>query len=98
MVKESYHVYAVGWIQADGTVQGGTGWGVELARFFNRGVSVFDQDKERWFTWGHEAWNPDTPVVPERPFAGTGTRKLSGAGRQAIQDLFERSFGPAGAR
>jgi hypothetical protein len=94
MVKESYQVFAIGWIQPDNTVQGGTGWGVELARFFNRSVSVFDQDRNQWFTWSGTAWTPDTPTIPERPFAGTGTRNLSDAGRKAIQDLFERSFGP----
>ncbi|MBU1054002.1 MAG: hypothetical protein KKC46_09255 [Proteobacteria bacterium] len=36
MVNSGYHVIAVGWIQADNTVKGGTGWGVELAKLFNR--------------------------------------------------------------
>jgi hypothetical protein len=95
MVKESYQVFAVGFIQADNTVQGGTGWGVELARFFNRPVSVFDQDKGQWFSWNGSEWIPNVPLIPERPFAGTGTRNLSDGGRRAIQELFERSFGAA---
>ncbi|MEM6796380.1 MAG: hypothetical protein AAF725_20580, partial [Acidobacteriota bacterium] len=53
---------------------------------------VFDQDREGWFTWkGHE-WQPDTPVIPDKAFTGTGTRTLSESGRKAIHDLFERSF------
>lgn len=95
MVSRSYVVFAVGWIQGDDTVQGGTGWGVELAKFFNRPVSVFDQARHAWFTWKDGHWAADTPVIPERPFAATGTRNLSDEARQAIADLFERSFGPA---
>jgi hypothetical protein len=94
MVNHSYHVFAVGWIQGDDTVQGGTGWGVELAKFFNRPVSVYDQGRKEWASWQDGHWVPDTPVIPERPFAATGTRNLSDDGRQAISDLFERSFGP----
>ena len=95
MVSRSYAVFAVGWIQGDDTVQGGTGWGVELAKFFNRPVSVFDQARHGWFTWKDGHWSPDTPTIPERPFAATGTRNLNDEGRRAIALLFERSFGPA---
>ncbi|MDH3345155.1 MAG: hypothetical protein OEL58_07955, partial [Desulfobacteraceae bacterium] len=40
MVNNGYQVIAVGWIQPDDTVKGGTGWGVELAKLFNRPLSV----------------------------------------------------------
>jgi len=93
MVSRSYNVFAVGWIQGDDTVQGGTGWGVELAKFFNRPVSVFDQARHGWFSWKDGHWIPDAPIIPERPFAATGTRNLSDEGRKAITGLFERSFG-----
>ena len=95
MVSRSYIVFAVGWIQGDDTVQGGTGWGVELAKFFNRPVTVFDQARHAWFTWKDGHWVPDTPTIPERPFAATGTRNLDDEGRKAIVDLFERSFDAA---
>jgi hypothetical protein len=99
VVVPAYHVFAVGWIQPDGTVKGGTGWGVELAKFFNRPVSVYDQARNDWFTWVEGHWVPDTPVIPEQPFAATGTRQLSDEGRLAIEELFARSFGapPQGA-
>jgi hypothetical protein len=93
MVVDSYQVFVIGVIQPDGTVQGGTGWGVELARFFNRPVSVYDQAQQKWFTWKGPEWVPDEPVIGQKPFTGTGTRNLTDAGRRAIQDLFERSFG-----
>jgi hypothetical protein len=98
VVVNAYRVFAVGWIQPDDTVKGGTGWGVELAKFFNRPVSVFDQDRNGWFTWRNGQWQPDTPTLGERPFAGTGTRNLTDAGRAAIADLFVRSYGPAPER
>ena len=95
MVARTYCVFGVGLIQGDDTVQGGTGWGIELAKFFNRPVSVFDQARHGWFTWKDGHWTPDTPLIPERPFAATGTRNLTDEGRQAIGALVERAFGPA---
>ena len=92
MVNASQHVFAIGWIQADDTVKGGTGWAVELAKFFNRDVSVYDQDRNQWFTWVDRAWQPDEPVIPHKAFCGTGTRNLTAEGEKAIQALFDRSF------
>lgn len=92
-VNRGDHLFAVGWIQEDGTVKGGTGWGVELAKFFNRHISVFDQDKEAWFDWNGQGWEASEPTIPDRTFSATGTRSLTDAGKAAIEDLFERSFG-----
>src|SRR5690606_41564145 len=87
-------VLAVGLVQPDGTVKGGTGWAVELARQWHKPVHVFDQDKSQWFAWEDGAWKPaGEPVIRERRFCGTGTRSLGDSGRQAIRDLFLRSFG-----
>jgi hypothetical protein len=93
MVNNGYHVIAVGWIQPDDTVKGGTGWGVELAKLFNRPLSVFDQDRNRWYCWRDNQWVAETPVIKDKTFAGTGTRNLTEEGRQAIQDLYNTSFG-----
>ncbi len=95
MVNNGHHVIAVGWIQADGTVKGGTGWGVELAKLFNRPLHVYDQDQKAWFSWENNQWVKNTPVITSDTFAGTGTRYLSEDGSQALHDLFTRSFGPA---
>ena len=94
MVNSGYYVVAVGWIQTDGTVKGGTGWGVELAKLFNRPLSVYDQDQKSWFSWQDKQWAKDTPVITSDTFAGTGTGNLTDDGRVALRDLFERSFGP----
>ena len=93
MVNDSYQVFTVGWIQPDDTVKGGTGWAVELAKLFNRPVSVFDQSRDAWFTWRSGRWEPDQPTIGDKPFCGTGTRNLSDAGRAAVSELFRRSFG-----
>ena len=92
MVNKGYQVFAVGFIQADGTVKGGTGWGVELAKFFNRPVSVFDQETNQWYTWKSGEWVEEIPVITHKTFCGTGTRHLSDQGKTAIEDLFKRSF------
>ena len=93
IVNRGEHLFAVGWIQPDDTVKGGTGWGIELAKFFNRAISVYDQDKNGWYSWEDGSWEEDEPTIPNRPFSATGTRNLTDEGRQAIHDLFQRSFG-----
>jgi hypothetical protein len=92
MVNNGIHVFAIGWIQPDNTVKGGTGWAVELGKLFNRPISVFDQDKNAWFSWKDNSWIEDEPVITEDTFVGTGTRNLSDEGKAAIEKLFERSF------
>jgi hypothetical protein len=93
LVTRTDSLFAVGWIQENGSVKGGTGWGVELAKLFNRNVHVFDQDKNAWFTWNHDEWKQGEPTLPESgAFSATGTRHLSDGGREAIEDLFRRSL------
>jgi hypothetical protein len=92
MVNNGIQIFAVGWIQPDNTVKGGTGWAVELGKLFNRPLSVFDQEKNQWLTWKNNSWTEDLPKVEHKTFVGTGTCNLTDAGRQAIKELFTRSF------
>ncbi|MBN2802270.1 MAG: hypothetical protein JXR91_04160 [Deltaproteobacteria bacterium] len=92
MINHGHQIFAIGIIQQDKTVKGGTGWGVELGKFFHRPVHVFDQEQEKWFTWTDGDWKEDTPVISDKNFCGTGTRFLSESGQKAIDDLFARSF------
>lgn len=92
IINSGYQVFAVGWIQPDGTVRGGTGWGVELAKLFNRPVSVFDQKENRWYSWDLHKWIPDTPTIAHATFAATGTRNITEEAKAAIAELFKRSF------
>jgi hypothetical protein len=92
MVNKGYQVFVMGRIQPNNTVKGGTGWTVELAKLFNRPLSVFDQNRNTWFDWQNNSWVESLPVIEHKTFVGTGTRDLSEEGKQAIQDLFKRSF------
>jgi hypothetical protein len=93
-VSTAGQVFAVGVIQEDGTVRGGTGWAVELARHWHKPVFVYDQERRGWFAWRDGAWAAErAPVIGERRFCGTGTRDLGDDGRRAIRDLYQRSFG-----
>jgi hypothetical protein len=92
MVNNSSQIFAVGVIKEDKTVEGGTGWGVELGKFFNRNVYVYDKNKNRWFKWVHDEWVEALPLITESTICGTGTRELTDESRKAIVSLFERSF------
>lgn len=92
MVSRSQQVFVIGSIQDDGTVVGGTGWSVELARMWNKDLWVFDQEQDAWFQWSGDAWLPGTPRIDSHHFTGAGTRYLTESGRHAIDQLFERSF------
>ena len=91
MVNSGYQVFVIGSIQEDGSVKGGTGWAVQLAKMFNRPLHVFDQPSGKWFTW-KEGWQEDSPRIQYETFVGSGTRYLNDAGRAAIEKLFEDSF------
>lgn len=94
-VSTSGQVFVIGMILPDQTVNGGTGWAAELAKHFGKPVHVYDQEKKGWFTWDGHDWQPEAePRINRTRFTGTGTRFLSDDGKQAIQGLFTRSFGP----
>jgi archaellum biogenesis ATPase FlaH len=98
-VNAATQVFVVGAIQEDGTVRGGTGWGAELARLWKKPLFVFDQQKRGWFHWNGKSWELATPspVISGESFAGIGTQNLTEDGREAIADLFRRSFGEPNA-
>ena len=91
MVNSGHQVFVIGSIQEDGSVKGGTGWAVELAKMFNRPLHVYDQPKKQWFTWNNE-WQEDSPKIEYETFVGSGTRYLNDSGREAIEQLFKDSF------
>ena len=98
-VNAASQVFVVGAIMDDGTVRGGTGWGAELARLWKKPLWVFDQQKHGWFRWSGKSWElaSPAPVIASESFAGLGTQNLTDEGRQAIEDLFLRSFGDPNA-
>jgi hypothetical protein len=100
-VNNGQDIFLVGKIQPDGTVVGGTGVSAEYAKFFNKRLHVFDQDRadgqDGWFQWTGEGWQQgQLPVITHPHFTGTGTRFLRDNGRAAIEGLFARTFGKPG--
>src|SRR6476661_1638268 len=95
-VNSGQEIYVIGAILADGTVRGGTGWGAEFAKLCNKPLHVYDQDKKGWFSWTGSDWQTragaDLPVMTHPHFTGTGTRTLQDHSKQAIDELFNRSF------
>ena len=92
MVNKGHQVFVIGTILEDNTVKGGTGWAVELAKLFNRPLSVFDQEKNGWYSWKQGTWAEDSPKIEHETFVGSGTRNLSENGKNAINKLFEGTF------
>jgi hypothetical protein len=93
VVNNGHQVFVIGAILADGTVKGGTGWAAELAKLFNRPLSVFDQEKEAWFSWKEGSWHASSPKIEFDTFVGSGTRNLTDAGRKAVENLMTEAFG-----
>src|SRR6266851_5558331 len=98
-VNAGQEIYVIGTILPDNTVRGGTGWGAEFAKLCNKPLFVFDQARDAWCQWAGREWQtlgapggPGAPVVTHPHFTGTGTRSLEPNGRQAIEQLFQRSF------
>ncbi|MBI5418535.1 MAG: hypothetical protein HZA60_00440 [Deltaproteobacteria bacterium] len=95
-VNAAQEIYVIGKILPDGTVRGGTGWGAEFAKLCNKPIFVFDQEKDRWFTWKDDEWveaaDQENLRIGHPRFTGTGTRFLEENGRKAIRRLFESTF------
>jgi hypothetical protein len=95
-INSGQEIYVIGTILDDGTVRGGTGWGAEFAKLCNKPVHVFDQEKDGWFWWSGDQWKAadrSGPLIMHPHFTGTGTRSIQKNGKQAIEELFTRSFG-----
>jgi hypothetical protein len=95
-VNHGQEIYVIGAILEDHTVRGGTGWGAEFAKLCNKPLFVFDQDKDSWFRWTGDEWEPldrtAGPTITHPHFTGTGTRRMRDNGKKAIEALFTRSF------
>ena len=68
----------------------------EFAKLCNKPLYVFDQKRNAWFGWKKVDWvecgSEDLPAISHNHFTGTGTRFLEENGRNAIRELFERTF------
>lgn len=92
-VDSANEIYVIGTIMDDNTVKGGTGWGTEFAKICNKPLYTYDQNRNSWHTWTDGKWERcETPAITHKHFCGTGTRFLEANGKQAIADLFAKSF------
>ena len=93
-INNGQDIFIVGQILDDNTVKGGTGWGAEFAKLCNKQPAVFDQERNGWFRWTGSSWEAeDDPIIHHVSIAGGGTRGLKDNGLEAINSLFDRSFG-----
>jgi hypothetical protein len=92
-VNNGQEIFVVGKVNADDTVTGGTGVAAEYAKFFNKPLFVFDQERDAWLRWTGDAFaTVRDPVISQPHFTGTGTRFVKDNGRAAIAALFRRTF------
>jgi hypothetical protein len=96
-VKDADTVYAIGTIDENKQVEGGTGYAVQMSvdNLVNSltpiSLNVFDQNVGSWFTWKHKQWfQVDEPELPTKIFAGIGTRNVNPKGFTAINDIIVR--------
>ena len=76
------------------SVDGGTGYAVQMAIDHQKEVFVFDQFDEKWFRWSYITM---TFIESECPkisgdFAGIGSRQLNQSGMNAINNVFKKTF------
>lgn len=96
-VKNAEAVFAIGKLIDRHTVDGGTGWAVQMAVDSDKPVFLFLQDAMGggWFRYmpvvGFESCRGDVPVLTEN-FAGIGTRAINQYGKMAIGQVYEQSI------
>jgi predicted NAD-dependent protein-ADP-ribosyltransferase YbiA (DUF1768 family) len=74
------------------SVQGGTGYAVEMAIQAGKPVYVFDQVRKQWYKNIAGVWSKSDVPVLTKNFAGIGTREINEDGKQAIRDVYENTF------
>jgi hypothetical protein len=74
------------------SVDGGTGYAVQMAINLGKPVYVFDQTYEKWFAWEDGKFRISEVPTLTKKFAGIGTREINEAGKQAIRDVYANTF------
>jgi hypothetical protein len=93
-VKNSDGVFAIGKLASPATVDGGTGWAVQMAIDNNKPVYVFDQETMDWYEYSYKLNRFIRTTTPKltKNFAGIGSRKLTEAGKAAIRTVYAKTF------
>jgi len=78
------------------SIDGGTGYAVQMSIDHLREVYVYDQNLFNWFKWSHSAMKfielREVPKIAVQNFAGIGTRQINDSGIKSIRDLYENTF------
>ena len=72
---------------------GGTAWGVQLAIDLGKPVYVFDMGFNQWKEYRDGRFAPCPTPKLSKEFAGIGSRFLTQAGKDAIDQVFDLTFG-----
>jgi hypothetical protein len=109
-VKYSHQIFAIGYIVEPGkkspkgyyskskyqTVDGGTGYAVQMGVNHQKDIYVFDQSIKSWFRWSYSTMTfiklSEVPVISTQDFAGIGTREITEDGINAIKDVYSKTF------
>lgn len=109
-VKYSTQIFAIGYIVDPGkksikgyyskskyqTVDGGTGYAIQMGINHNKDIYVFDQSKLSWFRWSYPSMSfvkiDESPKIKTQNFAGIGTREITSDGIEAIKQVYNKTF------
>lgn len=90
-VKYSDSIFAIGTIQNEDSVMGGTGYAVSCAIDEKKPIYFFEQNYNQWYYYDYESNRfeiyEQIPKLTEK-FAGIGTRNINDNGVRAILKLF----------
>ena len=92
-LKNSDTIFAIGSLQTENIVLGGTGWATQLAIDNKKTVYLFEQNYNQWYYYDYESNKfeifENIPTLTEN-FAGIGTRNINNDGINAILSLFKK--------
>lgn len=109
-VKYSSQIFAIGHIVLPGekglkgyisrsnieTVDGGTGYAVQMGINNKKDIYIYDQIRRKWFKWSYIKNSfieiKNTPKISCNNFAGIGTREINEYGIKAIEDVYKSTF------
>lgn len=78
------------------SVDGGTGYAVQMAIDEMKEVYVYDQVKLKWFKWSYMSHSfveqKETPKIVTQDFAGIVTRQITADGISAIRSVYDKTF------
>ena len=77
------------------SVDGGTGYAVQMGIDLHKPVHVYDQVYDQWYRFDYDDNTfvaEDIPTLTPK-FAGIGTREINDKGINAIEQVFQKTFG-----